>query len=62
VVELVGRYFKFYNSDIWKNYTSKETRRYKLSTGVKIIVIKTKYLDEITVKRKTPNKKCPEKQ
>jgi len=45
-----------------ENYTSQETRRNKLSDGVKIIVIGARYLDEIIVKRKTQNKKCPEKQ
>jgi hypothetical protein len=45
-----------------ENYVSQETRRNKLSDGVKIMVIGARYLDEITVKRKAPNKKCREKQ
>ena len=45
-----------------ENYKSQETRINKLSDGVKIIVIEVRYLDEITIKRKTPNEKCPEKQ
>jgi hypothetical protein len=43
-------------------YIYQVTRKNKLSDRVKIIVIGAKYLHEITVKRKTPNKKSPENQ